>query len=248
MGKCGLCGKIGHNRTTCTAAIDTITLDLASMKTLDLETGEISVPVREERTKDSVLKLFNIGELTEKYKKHCDECSGLMYSVKTFDDKLLCNDCFFKKNTHCGICGNYLKYIYSWKDKVVCGICFITEKEKLSDAANDYIREKGMVSCSFCGKERDRVYGFHLDHINMFDKYCSIIDMIKGKKDIDLIKEEIDKCQLLCVDCHALVTGAENMCKFTQAKRKKIDERELYAEVMSEVYAQIAAARCGDRT
>ena len=258
MGKCRLCGKTGHNRKTCPTTKEKVT----AME-LDLETGEITpcemfgsfdtIQHVEEDEHDnkkardaaSILKGFDLASLVERYKKTCRECSCTLYCPKKWGDSILCNDCYYNKQDNCGICGNTIKHIYKWKELSVCGTCYISEKEKLSDIVNEYMLSRGMTECSFCRKVRTRVYGFHLDHINMFDKENAIIKMLINGEDEDVIKAEIEKCQLLCVDCHMLVTGAEMACKFTSAKCKKIDERELYGEVMPVIYEQIRAFRGG---
>jgi len=227
---------------------------------LDVETGEITPcdmfravdtiqhveeEVRLIRDASSILKEFDLAALVNKHTKTCAECSCVVYYPKMFGDRVMCCDCYYKRLEKCSICDCTIKYIYKWKGDAVCGSCYISAHEKLSDDVNDYIVRRGMIACLFCGKERTRIYGFHLDHLNMFDKNDSVIRMLASGEPLEAIKAEIDKCQMLCVDCHMLVTGAEMECKFTRAKCKNMDERELYGEVMADIYERIRAFRRG---
>lgn len=247
MGKCRLCRQEGHNRKSC----PTLKTKIASLE-LDLETGEITPcellgtiqyveeeapPKSTVRDVPTILEEFDLSMLIKRYKKTCAECSRELYCSRGE----LCSDCYYKKREKCEKCETDIKYIYKWKEASLCGKCYITEKERLSDMVQDYLTECGMTSCVFCGKGRVGVYGFHLDHKNMFDKSDSVIKMILRGADFDLIKEEIDKCQLLCVDCHMLVTGAEVSCGFTGAKCRKLNEKELYDKVMTVIYEKIRA-------
>jgi len=256
MGRCRLCKQEGHNRKKCPTKM----VKISSLE-LDLETGEITEcellrtadtiqHVYEEvapkiRDASSILMEFDLSVLVERYTKICTECSCVVYYPKMVGEQVMCCDCYYKRLDNCSVCGCAIKYIYKWKGSVVCGPCYITVHEKLSDDVNEYIRHRGLTKCSFCDKERRRIYGFHLDHLNMFDKNESVISMISRGDAIDDIKAEVDKCQLLCVDCHMLVTGAERDCKFIQAKSKKINERELYDAVMPTIYEKIRAFRGG---
>ena len=97
---------------------------------------------------------------------------------------------------------------------------------------------------------------FHYDHINMFDKSDSICKLVREGTNIEDIYKEIDKCQLLCVSCHSVVTKVELMCGFTRIKRQMTKEfnetedeekrnkliseySELYNKFMSEAYIYI---------
>jgi hypothetical protein len=258
MGKCRICRKEGHNRKKCPTTMEKI-----SALELDLETGEITpcemfgtVDViqhveedhespKKVRDEETILKGFDFNGLIERYKKACSECSCVLYYPKKYGDIILCCDCYYKKQEKCGICDCPIKYIYKWKGVTVCGPCYVSEQEKLSEQINEYIHSRGMTSCAFCRKLRTRIYGFHLDHINMFDKDRAIIKMVQKGEDFEVVREEIDKCQMLCVDCHMLVTGAEIACKFTSAKCRGIDERELYGKVMPVIYEKIKEFRGG---
>ena len=76
----------------------------------------------------------------------------------------------------------------------------------------------------------------------MFSKTGSVGSMMYNGHDIDNIKKEIDKCQLLCISCHAAVTHLEHRYGFIKAKKAKkkcnIEHIEnMYDEYMAEVYS-----------
>ena len=72
-----------------------------------------------------------------------------------------------------------------------------------------------MKPCRFCGRVEVKK---NFDHVNMFHKSGSVgIMVMRGCVESDLLKE-IDKCQILCVDCHRIVTAYERRCRFTQRK------------------------------
>ena len=104
--------------------------------------------------------------------------------------------------------------------------------------------EKGHVKCVFCHKERTNPHEFHLDHINMFTKTGSVGPMMFEGVAVELIKAEIDKCQLLCISCHAAVTHFEHKFGFIRQKRKnknnpKQYHMERYDTYMGAVYAAL---------
>ena len=154
-----------------------------------------------------------IEEIKRKYNK-CQDCSsGVYYKLKQWGDTTICNTCYYKK------------------------------RDELSDKIQQYMEEHGINTCKFCGKLRDSVNGFHFDHINMFDKMGSVGNMIWTGADIDKIKNEIQKCQLLCISCHSLVTYYEQKLGFIDKKKRKIPGLgPIYADKMERIYKLIAEA------
>lgn len=152
-----------------------------------------------------------IEEIKRKYNK-CVNCdAGVYYKLKLWDNKEVCNECFHQK------------------------------RNELSNKVQEYMEEKCLNNCKFCGKIRDSVNGFHFDHINMFDKNGSVGNMIWTGANIDKIKEEIQKCQLLCISCHSLVTYYEIKLGFTGKKKRKIQGLvPIYADKMERIYKLIA--------
>ena len=148
------------------------------------------------------------------------------------------------KITHsCNDCSNHIMYSPRiWGSLKLCHYCYKKRLIPVSEEINRYLLQKGMIACNFCNKERKDPSEFHLDHINMFSKAGNVGHMMYTGVDIDNIKEEIDKCQLLCISCHAAVTHLEHKYGFIKAKRarnkRNIEHIEkIYDEYMGEVYA-----------
>ena len=89
-------------------------------------------------------------------------------------------------------------------------------KYDISEADYEFLKYKYYDPCSFCGIKSGKK---HFDHKNMFDKRECVGQMIEKGYNIEEIKVEIDKCQLLCVPCHKKVTAYENKCGFIAKKR-----------------------------
>ena len=58
--------------------------------------------------------------------------------------------------------------------------------------------------CSICGFDDTRALEF--DHVDVRNKKRNISDMISGTPSIETIKREIEKCQVLCANCHRIKT------------------------------------------
>ena len=128
-------------------------------------------------------------------------------------------------------------------------LCYMCHKKRFIEREKEllvYLTEKGHISCNFCGKIRTDPYDFHFDHINMFTKTGTIGPMLFNGQELAKIKVEIDKCQLLCVSCHSVVTHFEHHYGFIKAKNKRNMptrkyKEEIYDEYMGEVYSFLRA-------
>jgi hypothetical protein len=144
-----------------------------------------------------------------------------------------------------GMCSSCGRGIYGdkklWDGMVVCGYCHTRLREEgYSKEFNDYLAAVYGSGCTFCGQTRGR---FHLDHINMFNKKNSVCDMLdRGCTEAD-IREEIGKCQLLCIACHAIVTRYEQRAGFHKRKTALTRIKNKHGEV-SEAYKQLQSELC----
>lgn len=119
-----------------------------------------------------------------------------------------------------------------WDGLEYCDECHYEEYNDLILHRWKYVREysikQNKASCNICHKkasfDNSLQSRFHYDHLDMFDKSDSICKMVKNGKSIDDIYKEIDKCQLLCVSCHTVVTKVEMMCGFHRVKRQLTKE------------------------
>tara|TARA_B110000285_G_C15061140_1_gene582452 strand:+ start:68 stop:373 length:306 start_codon:yes stop_codon:yes gene_type:complete len=91
----------------------------------------------------------------------------------------------------------------------------------------------------------------------MFDKNDSVCCMVDRGDDLNDIFSEIDKCQILCVPCHHIVTDIEHKIGFTRIKSnltkdfnnekisiekysiEKIKYQEIYEIKMKSIYEQL---------
>ena len=94
------------------------------------------------------------------------------------------------------------------------------------------ISEYKNLTCNICKTTRTRGYNerFHYDHLNMFDKGESICNLVNEGYPIEEIYNEIDKCQILCISCHHIVTDIEKKLPFTRIKSsmtKKLNSKEI---------------------
>lgn len=67
--------------------------------------------------------------------------------------------------------------------------------------------------CVHCGEKHPACLQFH--HRSTEDKIDSISHMVSGAKPIALIQAEINKCDLLCSNCHLKVHWSEKNGPFT---------------------------------
>lgn len=61
---------------------------------------------------------------------------------------------------------------------------------------------KDKSECEDCGEERNACLCFH--HENPEEKTASVTRMASGDYGLQTIKEEVEKCVILCHNCHAL--------------------------------------------
>lgn len=131
---------------------------------------------------------------------------------------------------HCSSPFYYTAYI--WKDEEYCELCHTTLfGEEINDKWNyikDYSESVGKTNCNICKTSliinKENIRKYHYDHINMFEKSNSICIMISTGIDIEQVVDEIDKCQVLCIPCHNIITKVEHMCGFIRVKRSMTKE------------------------
>ena len=91
----------------------------------------------------------------------------------------------------------------------------------------------------------------------MFDKGDNIYNMVMEGVPLENIYQEIDKCQILCISCHQIITHMERALGFTKQKitlTRKINNNEItpdeyeqqlqkyktiYDEIMVPIYESI---------
>jgi len=203
--------------------VEGITLDLADVDGCDISALIEAASLQEKKEPKKKVSPPNVGvrKLTQ------EELNKMVQSLKH-----ACNDCD--------------SIIYyeprKWSSLKLCYSCHKTRFISLEKELGEYLTEKGHLACKFCGKVRNDPYDFHFDHINMYSKTGSVGPMLFTGCNIEQIKAEIDKCQLLCVSCHAVVTHMELQYGFIKTKHKRNKttrkyKESIYDEYMEEVYA-----------
>ena len=70
-------------------------------------------------------------------------------------------------------------------------------------ATYDYVQAiKSQLRCADCGERHPATLQFH--HVNSEDKQFNIADAVRDGISLDRIKKEIEKCIVLCANCHAI--------------------------------------------
>lgn len=139
-----------------------------------------------------------------KYNKHnCSFCNISIYS----------NPCIWQGFEYCDNC-YYEKY-----NEEIRHLWYLVREYSIKNNKN---------YCNICNKkatfDNSISSRFHYDHINMFDKSDSICKLVREGANIEDIYNEINKCQLLCVSCHSVVTKVEILCGFNRVKRQMTKE------------------------
>lgn len=89
----------------------------------------------------------------------------------------------------------YKRYDLMYNEKVRRPMCLEVKRK--------FIVYKG-DKCSCCNNQfPDVCYDFH--HLDRSTKYKEVSCMITEKYPMDKIKEEVDKCILLCSNCHRIL-------------------------------------------
>jgi len=136
-------------------------------------------------------------------------------SIKVLNRRKYCLDCspFGKRNTkrlhlpqrnknskkQCTQCGKEFK----WNKNNVCWTCRSYNRRKQN--RNKAITHLG-AKCGDCGLEDKDVLTFH--HISQDSKYDNLSSLWHRKWSV--IEKEINKCKILCANCHMKLHRKEN--------------------------------------
>ena len=170
-------------------------------KLLSTSIDIINKYVKESNSFSEVLKkigYLQIGKksIINKLQKICDDnnidTTHLSKDTYIFPEKIICTECNKEKTTD-----NF--YISGNKIHHVCKDCvrkkekqkYYTRQEKLNEL-------KRNLSCKKCGEDRFYLLDFH--HLNPEEKDYCISDNPHAK--IETLQEEINKCIVLCSNCH----------------------------------------------
>lgn len=132
----------------------------------------------------------------------CPQCNETHISKRK-----LCTECTTKNMTTkytkgrvCPDCGKTHIYRQNQCPKCAGIATAIRTRKKTRDNYEAIYEHIGYSECVDCGNGDKRVHCFH--HINPEDKGYEISDIIRGDRDVLL--REVDKCVLLCANCHLI--------------------------------------------
>jgi len=173
-----------------------------------------------------------VQQIKERTKLNCHQCNKDIYNIHINTQRI-------------------------WKENIICDSCW-SEYQEERDLFWKKIHEYKKLQCNICcntkKKEGER---YHYDHTNMFNKGKSICSMVNEGNTIDDIYIEIDKCQILCLSCHHIVTDIESKLGFSRIKQiltrklnnleiteeeytqQKIEIGEIYVKKMYEIYDEL---------
>lgn len=110
----------------------------------------------------------------------------------------------------CKRCNAFKDYRQFAKDgrgsrKNTCRSCAseqsLQSTHELKHAAIEYLGGR----CNRCGLSSDILDVFAFHHINPTTKLDTISNLINNRTSFNILRHELDKCALLCLNCHAIV-------------------------------------------
>ena len=102
-----------------------------------------------------------------------------------------------KRNGQCKACYKEYKRQYYLKNKKLCRQKADDRKEKIKEWYIDY---KSKQKCEICFESCPACLDFH--HINDEEKEICVAQAVARNWSISNIKKEIDKCVVVCANCH----------------------------------------------
>lgn len=81
-------------------------------------------------------------------------------------------------------------------------------------------------SCECCGIDDIRVLTY--DHLDEYDKFANIADLVSRGSPIEKLQREIEKCRILCHNCHMIHTMSNHQSGWYKDKLKPITNEEFF--------------------
>ncbi len=182
-----------------------LTLDLTEMPMGEFDVGAFLEAEMQRAAKE--------GHVKEKVKKEKKEKKVTQRIVRDTSVNLATLREILVANKKCLYCDN--KVLINER----CNECRESIRKKNMEEMREYLFRKGVYGCAFCKKPHtESMSGFHFDHLNIYDKTDNVGFMLSRYIDMTKVYEEIEKCQLLCTMCHAVVTKMEVMNGFIRDK------------------------------
>lgn len=142
-----------------------------------------------------VIRLESHAKLSEG-KKSCTSCLTEK-SLSEFYFRSKAKGILQSRCKECQVNNKYEYYLDN-KEKLAA-----KQRDRKAQAVNFVNGIKMQSGCSLCEESEPVVLDFH--HLHSVDKSDSISKMIRRRKTISEIQAEIDKCVILCSNCHRKV-------------------------------------------
>jgi len=185
--------------------VEGLTLDLTEMPLGEFDVGAFLEAEMQRAAKE--------GHVKEKVKKEKKEKKVTQRIVRDTSVNLATLREILVANKKCLYCDN--KVLINER----CNECRESIRKKNMEEMREYLFRKGVYGCAFCKKPHtESMSGFHFDHLNIYDKTDNVGFMLSRYIDMTKVYEEIEKCQLLCTMCHAVITKMEVMNGFIRDK------------------------------
>ncbi len=138
------------------------------------------------------------------YVKKCSRCKKEKIDTE-FNFK---NKAFGVRHLHCKECTRLLIKNHYNKNKQYYLEKAATRNNKFKLEIHSFLRDFFKKRpCIDCGESDLRVLEF--DHKNKFTKFKAVSSMIRLQFPIEKIKEEIEKCDVRCANCHRKKTARD---------------------------------------
>jgi len=128
-------------------------------------------------------------------KKKCTVCG----KIKVIEDFAWRNKSKGTTHPDCKVCHRKLRKAYyhktNEKDKIIARNQ--ARRQKTKEWLKEYKRE---LCCERCGEKRSVALQFH--HSDPIKKEYNISTLVERAWSIDHIKKEIEKCEVICSNCH----------------------------------------------
>lgn len=117
------------------------------------------------------------------------------YKTNEFKEEVVCQQCKCVKNAYTDFYWSNGKRVRS-----ICKECVrANERNKYAERTQELNKYKETLTCKKCGENRSYLLDFH--HKDPNKKDFTISDKIT-KMSLSEMKKEIDKCDVLCANCH----------------------------------------------
>jgi hypothetical protein len=219
---CKKCYELGHNITSVFCKIN---IDKHKILKLKIKNYILSQNCLEDKNiEDYCIELSILLNITPNL------CKSLYNEIPLNEllDRQINIDIYFKNINQllkkCNECNKNILCIQAnthhiWNGNDICDTCW----SKYTDYRNiiwEKIKTYKLIQCHVCSSIQTYTSErYHYDHLNMFNKVKSVCSMVNENVNIKEIYDEIDKCQILCLSCHHIVTDIEHKLGFTRIKQ-----------------------------